>query len=631
MPFSRSTLLSVGLLLAALCVSAWSPPAQARRAASVATQGYRQLFYAPGPARARRSLEPKFRSWKERLVLDDEEEIQRYIRFVLEPGKGGELPAEIPVTVMDAAQGDVCEVAEGDNPAIGVRVEPMAVGFNHLSRPVLCIAVPVAGKWASEVVEGHVLVSRPRVVRMEDRFALWLPVQPLFARAQKLEFEAELSLAEPIELRTSRWQVDLARKTLPDNRMRLSFSLERVAALPMGEGVEGIAGRVPAIEVGPRVSWDDIALEHRSWWAATARLQGSVVPLAARVLAQPDLLASVREAAAIALDETALDDSGGRGGTWLLPERATTTADAGSGTAASRAALLLALLRAADIRASPIFVSRSGRRVSPSGKVLFLNQVLVLVQDLSLRGDGQPLFIDPSRGSSWLGALDESLLGRDAFLLSSEGARWLRLPEEPPRRHWTLNVRETPEGVFEVSVEALLEGAPAARVRQWWVGGHLDAQLPVRDLAWLGGAWRGLLELDAVEAAGGRIELRAAGSLGRDQVLERGSLVAPLLPEVAAPGPFRATWPYSRDARPFDISLLESWTFASRRSGGAMPDGDRVTPFWEVEALGRWSGPLFKRRSRIRFVGRSLARDAAVEVERFQAFTGALLGGVSAP
>jgi len=125
--------------------------------------------------------------------------------------------------------------------------------------------------------------------------------------------------------------------------------------------------------------------------------------------------------------------------------------------------------------------------------------------------------------------------------------------------------------------------------------------------------------------------LRASGVLLRDQVLVGGFLAAPTLPEVAAPSGFSSSWPYSRDASLFDISLLESWTFASRRSGGAMPEGNRLTPFWEVDALGRWSGPLFKRRSRIRFVGRVLARDATVEVERFEDFTAAALGRVRAP
>jgi hypothetical protein len=598
----------------------------------VDSQGYRHLFYSGARAPGRDAAEPEFRSWSEELILDDDEEIQRHIRFVLEPAPGASLPGEVPVAVIDAAQGDICEPGDGEQPGVGVRVRPMPQGFNHLGRPALCFAVrDVPAGAAAAVFEGYVVVRRPRVARMEDRFVLWLPVQPLFARARKLHFEATLSLADPIELATSRWSVDLARKALPDNRVRLSFDLERVAALPIGDGVLGIAERVPAVVVRPSVTWDDIALEHRAWWDATARLEGPVIPLAARVLLQADTAASVREAAKIALAEIALDETGGRGGTWLLPQRAFQTVEAGEGTASSRAALLVALLRAANIRASVVFVSASGQRVSPMGAVVFLNQVLVLVQGSSLRGDGQPLFIDPSRGLAWLGAIDESLLGRDAFMLSSEGARWLRLPGDPPRRHWTLNVREQPEGTLEVAVEALLEGSAAARVRQWHAEGGGDAGLPERDLAWLGGAWRGLLPIEVADVAGGRLELRASGVLARQQVLPGGFLAAPTLPQVAAPSPFQGSWPYSRDAGLFDISLLESWTFASRRSGGAMPEGTRVTPFWEVDAFGRWSGPLFKRRSRIRFVGRVLARDATVEVERFEAFTASVLAGVRAP
>jgi len=630
-PVPLPALCSWILLVVILGVAGLVNPAQARRGPTVDMQGYRQMFYAGGQPAGRAVAAPEFVTWSQQVILDDDEEIQRHIRFSLEAAPGQALPSEVPVAVIDAAQGDICEPGGAEESSLGVRVEPMQHGFNHLGRPALCIAVAANAGAGAKLLEGHVVVRRPRVARMEDRFVLWLPVQPLFARARELHFEAVLSLSAPIDLATSRWSVDLARKPLPDNRVRLSFDLERVTPLPVGEGVEGIAGRVPAVLVSPRASWDDIALEHRGWWDATARLEGPVIPLAARVLSQPDAVASVREAASIVLEEIRLDVTGGRGGSWQLPRRAVRTVEAGEGTAASRAALLVALLRASDIRANVVLLSRSGQRVSPTGPVVFLNQVLVLVQGVSLRGDGQPLFIDTSRGLAWLGALDESLLGRDAFMLSSEGARWLRISGDPPRRHWTLNVRENPDARFEVNVEALLEGAPAARIRQWQSDGGDESLLPAGDLAWLGGAWRGLLALETADVAGGRLEVKAWGTLDREHALSGHYLAPPQLPQVAAPSIFRSTWPYSRDANLFDISLLESWTFASRRSGGAMPEGTRVTPFWEVDALGRWSGPLFKRRSRIRFTGRVLARDAAVEVERFEDFTSAALGGVRAP
>jgi hypothetical protein len=570
-----------------------------------------------------------FARFDQELILDDDEEVKRHIRFELESLDGGLAPTEVAVAVIDAAQGDLCEA--GMDAEVGVVVRPMASGFDHLGTPALCLAMALPGTPPAATFAGHVVVSRPRVPRMEDRFAIWLPIQPLAAPARVMTFSIRRSLMDPIEVETSRWSVEFARKPLPENKLLLSFSLEKVARLPLAEGVLGIAGRVPALVIRPKASWDDIALEHRAWWNATSRLESGVIPLAARVLAQDDEAASVREAIKIALGEISLDETGGTGGTWLLPERSRVTVERGSGTAASRGALLVALLRAANIRADAVLVSRSAKRVAPGGTVGFLNQVLVLVQGASPFGDSKPLFVDPARGPEWLGALDESLLGRDAFLLSGEGARWLRLPGDPPRRHWTLNVREQPDGQFEVALEALLEGAPAARVRHWQAQGASAPKLPIHDLAWLGGAWKGLLDVSIADVSGGRIEVKASGLLARDEVLLDGFLAAPLLPEAAHTNPFPGSWPYARDARPFDLSLLESWTFASRRPGGAMPEGVRVTPFWEVDSLGRWSGPLFKRRSRVRFMGRVLARDATIELERFTEFTNAVLGGVRAP
>ena len=618
------TSLSVAAIVVVIFVGAL--PAQAARNVAIDTAGYRDMFYG---TRGPQGASSVFTRFDQELVLDADEDLQRHIHFELESLDGSPAPTEVAVAVIDAAQGDVCEA--GSDSDIGVVVRPMGSGFDHLGTPALCLVMALPGAAPAASLSGHVVVSRPRVPRMEDRFALWLPIQPLAAPARNMSFSIRFSLADPIEVETSRWSIEFARKPLPENKLLLSFELDQVTPLPLGEGVLGIADRVPALVVRPKATWDDIALEHRAWWNAAARLEADVIPLAARVLAQDDSAASVREAIKIALGEIVLDETGGSGGTWLLPERSRITAELGSGTAASRGALLIALLRAANIRADAVLVSRSARRVVPGGSVSFLNQVLVLIQGASPFGDSSPLFVDPARGPEWMGALDESLLGRDAFLLSGEGARWLRLSEDPPRRHWTLNVREDPDGRFEVALEALLEGAPAARVRRWQASGASDRDLPVYDLAWLGGVWKGLLDISTADVAAGRIELKASGLLERDQVLPGGFLAPPLLPEAAPPNPFPRVWPYARDARPFDVSLLESWTFASRRPGGAMPEGNRVTPFWEVDSLGRWSGPLFKRRSRVRFRGRVLARDATIEVERFRDFTDGALGGVRAP
>jgi hypothetical protein len=154
--------------------------------------------------------------------------------------------------------------------------------------------------------------------------------------------------------------------------------------------------------------------------------------------------------------------------------------------------------------------------------------------------------------------------------------------------------------------------------------------VPLDYLAWLGD-WFELLEVTVEEQGGDRLALSATGEVPIERVLRDGRLPAPRLPAPAPLSADRPSWPYARDALPLDIDLLESWTFRSRRSGGAPPEGRKLTPFWEVDSLGTWSGPLFSRRTRVRFTGRILAPAAAVEVERFVDFHTQVLGGVTAP
>jgi len=631
--YVSSLLVVAAVLLAPLGIGA---DAHAARSTSYDTQGYKHLFYPkdrPGVLR-RGESELTLESWSETVHLDDDEEIVRELRFSLRPSQSAEPVEGIPVAVIDGARGDRCELEgeRADGPPPRLLVEPFERGFDHLGLPQLCTFIlPEDLRTTAGLVEGRLVVRRPRVPRMEERLALYLPVQPVAGSTRRLDFVVVGPGDGSVTVEGHRWRVDLARKVLSDDRVRWSFQLENVRGLSLAPGVLGIAGRVPAMLVRSAASWDDIAAEHRAWYRASARLSGAVIPLAGRVLGQANASASVREAARLALDEIRLLPEGARGGTWLLPERAVTVVEKGQGTAASRAALLIALLQAAEIRADVVLVSRSAQRVSPTGPVLFLNQALVLVPGQALNGSGGPLFIDPSRDSGWLGALDEPLLGRDAVLLGPEGARWLQLPSAPPRQHWTLNVRENEEGRFAVTVEGLLSGAPAARVRSWARAGQLQGMLPHSDLAWLGGPFLGQLAIEVTEAGGAHLQVRATGSVERAEALPDGYLAAPSLPRVAAPNPYKRTWPYARDAIRFDIDLLESWTFRGRLPGDAMPEGRRVTAFWDVEVFGSWSGPQFNRRARIRFLKSSLHPDAAFEVERFGSFVHGVLAGVRSP
>jgi hypothetical protein len=200
-----------------------------------------------------------------------------------------------------------------------------------------------------------------------------------------------------------------------------------------------------------------------------------------------------------------------------------------------------------------------------------------------------------------------------------------------PRQQWTLNVREQSDDALIWSLEGLLKGAPAARVRSWSASERPVATMPAEDLAWLTlPAWdRSNLSIE--EAEGGRLRILASGSAARGELLVDGAIPVPTLP---APAPARAAdtaWPYARDASLFRVDLLESWVFLGTRSGGTVQDGARTTPFWQVDSLASWSGPVFTRRTQMQFTRNQLAASAAVEVERYVAFVTTSLGGVRAP
>ena len=620
----RARLLCLLVLLPALVPGPAASVAEAaKRGARVETPGYRYLFYRGEDAGV-----PVAESWSETVILDAEETIERHLRFRLTLPDTLAADDAIPMTVVDEAMGDLCETDAGE-----ILVEEQVSGYGHLGLPVLCSWLPPADqRRAGTVVEGHVVVHRPRLARLDHRFAMLLFVQPPGIRAASLEFAVEHGPGQRPSVRPHGWSVEMNVKELGRGRYRTFFQLESVARLPLRSGVGTLSGRVPAVAVTSAETWDNLALDHKAFFDAAARARGEAIPLAGRVLAQPDVLASVLEAVRLALDTIELDPSGGRGGGWQLPQRASETAAFGAGTAADRAALLVAMLRAAEIRAEFVLAGRSAHRVSPGEPPLaLLNQTLVFLPDVRLEEGGGPLFIDPSRSAAWLGALDEALIGRDALMLGDRGARWLRLPADPPRQSWTLNARENREALFDLQIAGVLGGAAAARVREWEAAGRPDDRLPAQDLAWLGGGWRQTLELRIEEEAGGRLAVSAEGQVPVDVALVDRHLPVPWLPEPARPDASGDSWPFARDTLPLEVDLLESWTFRSRHSGGAAPEGRKLTPFWEVDSLGSWSGPLFSRRTRVRFEGAVLAPAAAMEVERFVDFCDRVLGGVTAP
>jgi len=594
-------------------------------------RSFRQLTFDTTPASKR---EPRFESWDVTVHLDSEEVIERRIVFRYVVGaEASSFPTELPLAVVDGARGDVCDELElgpsGDVSLLpgDLRQRPFdGQGFDHLGSPELCVVglEAKAGVW-----EGELVVSRPPVSRLDHRFAMLLTVQPLAAPAENLSFRVEHGPLQAPNIEPLGWEIEIRRKAIKDRRIRAFFDLERVRALPIMP-VQSISGRVPSVAITSGEDWNTLALEHHAFFEAAARMKGSVIPLAGRVLGQPSALESVREAMRLALDEVELDSFGGSGGGWQLPQRASDTADSSIGTAADRAALLLALLRSAEIRAEIVLANRSGHRVSPIEPLALLNQTLVVLPELEIEPGQGPIFLDPSRGSAWLGAIAEPLIGRDALLLADSGARWIRLPSNSPRQQWNLNVQELENTDLAWVIEGLLEGAPAARVRAWERSGRSTA-LPSSDLAWLGRATWPSSAITITETEGRRLTVRASGEATRGSLLDADGLPLPVLPAPATKVSSDAAWPYSRDAHVFRVDLLESWVFQGIRSGGTVQDGKRLTPCWEVDILASWSGPVFNRRSRLEFTKNRLASSAAIEVERYVGFVEQSLRGVAAP
>jgi len=598
-----------GLLLTPLSADAGPRP---RKGPRIDTGTYRSLFQGLG-----KSVGFEYERFVQRVVLDEEEAIERHFEVT-----GTAPPPRLALAVIDKAMGEDCEALSGGT----VELVPQPTGFDHLGEPWRCDLLPSG----TSTLDAHVVVYRPRLPRLDHRFAFFVPVQPLAAPARVLELSVEETITQGASIQPHGWSTELNRQLLDVGRQRSFITLERVAALPLPPGVDTISGRVPALAITSGEAWDALVLDHRAFFDSAARAKGEVITMAARVLSQPDRPAMVQEAVRIALDEIEWDPSGGRGGGWQLPRRASSVAADGVGTTADRAALLVALLRINEIRAEIVLASRSHHRVAPGEPLALLNQTLVLLPDDELVAGAGPIFIDPSRGSTWMGALDEPLIGRDAVMLGTNGARWLRLPGDAPIRSWTLNASETEEG-FDVQVTGTLGGAPAARVRDWVVAGTQLAELPRADLAWLG-LWAPHLETRVEELGAGRLEVVAEGSLRRDVALPDGALPVPPLPRPAPGEPDDdISWAYARDALRSSVDLLESWTFKSRPGSTSAPSTRLVTPFWAIDSFASWSGPLFSRRAKLVFTGDLLAPAAAGEVDRFVRVVQETLGGIAAP
>ena len=542
----------------------------------------------------------------------------------------------VEVSEFDPSLGETCtldspdvEVVDDDpeeSTAVPLELEVGTAGQNGL---VPCIVVLPPGEDLTSV---SVVVRRPRIDGLERQFAFRRPVQPRNLPAKTLVFSVESFAESEPSVQLLRWNTALRKQALEGGRLRTFYAVEQVLPRIPDGGIRSFSGRVPEVVVTSGENWDDVALDHRLQYLAAARATGPVLRMAGRVLGRGGGLPSVREAARIALDEIELDEMGGGGGTWRLPQSAQYTLEDKRGTASDRAALLISLLRTADMRAEIVLTSVDGEEPHPDRVVPVLDRTLVYVPDVQ-QPDGRPLFIDPTHGSSWLGELDELLAGRSGALLAPEGVRWLRLPGDLLASSWSLRATESEDGSFALNIQGRLQGAASARVRAWDRAGRPAESKPVGDLVWAGGPWADALEVSVREGPSGSLVVQAAGRIsaaaGTDQ---DGRLMPPPLPAIVHGFPQEWTIRVlGIDANLFALELRESWRFRGRRAGSGSPSLKRTTPFWDARTYGSWTGPLFNRETVVRWTGRHLSAAASKEPSRFTEQLGEVFGGVQRP
>ncbi len=619
LPVAAVTLLFVG------------PPAEAKRGPAIDDGGWRH-FLTTAP------LDPVGGLLLERLEttldLDEPDGFEIRTKAVIRRVAGAR--SEIVLTEFDPTLGETCRLvhdadAGGDDPEEDEEPAGLEVRVGPIDERGVSTCAVVLPPGQDDVV-AEVRVRRPRIDGLDDRFAFRLPVQPPGAPARRLVFAVESFAESEPTVEFLRWGTELRKQGMDHGRLRVFFELDGVRERAQAGGIRSLAGRIPEVVVTSGDSWDDVALDHRLQYLAAARATGPVIGMAGRVLGRGGGLPSVLEAARIALDEIDLDPLGGGGGTWRLPQSAQYTLEEKRGTAADRAALLMALLRTADVRAEVVFTSTDGQDSNPERTVPVLDRTLVYVPDVAIV-EGRPLFIDPARSSAWLGELDELLAGRSALLLAPEGARWLRLPGELLASSWSLRATEGEDGRFSLSLTGRLQGAPAARVRQWERDGRPAEAEPVADLIWAAGPWGDALTLEISDTSEGRVIVQATGSVDAEAVVgPEGSIAPPPLPRVLHGSPSEATAEIlGVDAELFAFDLRESWRFQGRRPGTGSPSLKRTTPFWDARSYGSWSGPLFNRETVVRWTGRHLSPNATTEPDRFAKLLGDLFGEVKPP
>lgn len=509
-------------------------------------------------------LPREFSTWSEALVFDGPT-AERTIEATLHWTRAAGAPDRIAVAVVDRAFGEECEVvALGktiDEDLPEAELESAPSGWGHLVDPALCF-VPVpqgAGSGLSLKVHTRRTASDP----YDDRFAYWISAQPLEHPARRVELHVEWDGEADLQVGRFGFQEPARQRVLPGDRRHAAVILEAVDGLPLALPLESIACTTAGIAVRSPEDVDAVAAQSAAIW--DNRLAGGPAtrPLAARILHATDPEEAVRSAVEAVWGAVGLQ---GRARTFMAPESPDDSVGRGSGTSASRAALLVAVLRAADLRASVLYVVDNLASAGGPWWGLAGWRPIVAVPDLPGVGGG-PLLIDPAADRPADAFFPDPVWSRSsAWTWGLHGARWIPLPTVRPRWTWELAATERPDGAFDLSIRGELSGAEAIPGDR---GGGLPRSFaPVQ--GWLD-RWGLVARLEP--SAAGALAWRAEGVVSADRVLDGPSWPSPTFDSHAGTAPR-----YAADLPRVDFDWNEEWTFRSPRALPAEGRNELIQP-----------------------------------------------------
>ncbi len=566
-------------------------------------------------------LPVEFARWDQRLLADGEDGAQESVGFELVAEVATAPPERIVVFVIDLARDDRCEGAFRVGRVfedVEVEIGPAPEGWEHLGRAATCsLVVPSSLRLPGAHLTGEATLHHGAMEPFGDRRLLYVPLLPLAAPARVASLTVDWNFADGMDSRVVGFPGEIRPAVLPKGRRRLVLRADQVAAPPSVLGLRTLIGRAAGVLLRSGEDWNELSRLHRDPWERAMRLTPSLVPLAARVLAQPSAEAAVQEAARIVLDGLPAPEASSGGALFRLPEGLDDAVAVGKADVPTRAAILVTLLRAADLRAEVVFASSLERPNVEDVSWAFLDRVLVAVPDLRDAG-GEPLFIDPSLSAAELGVLRPGLSGGEGLAWGPHGARFVPITGMPSQAVWTLEGVEQPERKVRVHLSGRLTGPAAGEFLRWQAKGMPADQRPDRWMAWLSApAWAECRPSVRQDGFGGAI-VELDTLLPRDAVVEQGRTVAPALPWPTLPSAKARVWPYEIEA--LRLSFDESWTFTTLSGQGNEAPAPQESHVGTAELAWSWQGAVLKRRVRVDREGGTVTVSAAPQVEALRSF-----------